>query len=431
MQKLLSGILAIIISALSAIGIPINKGGTETSERIAEIPAFEVNGRYEARVKFKSARVNTVEIRFSQAAPAAVTVRNEGEEIYFRSSNDEYRFCAFKTVETDELSLVIEGNASVESAVVSLKNSGNSDFRITSYIVASAVLDPSSLNKDAFDVVTDAVLFGCAGFDEKGELKIDAPVFERALENVRAAIGKRRVAVHLNLLGPGPDPGIDDWTERTHNAADKHTAAFKNKNLVKEIAGALEKYDLDGVFFDYEFPLRRKDWNAFNRFILRLDRVTDGKIGLAVAVWNMAASPAVKKAVDTIEIMQYDLFDDEGNHSSFKTATDGFESVKKKLVPIKKTDLGLPFYGRPADGGARWFNYRDYASELARFDYVETERGKIYFNNVQTIYDKIAYALDVGFGGAMVWHYSCDAPDPNDPLSLFGAAGRCIKDRII
>ena len=111
------------------------------------------------------------------------------------------------------------------------------------------------------------------------------------------------------------------------------------------------------------------------------------------------------------------------------SAVNGYNAVKDNLIPKEKVDLGVPFYGRPADGGAYWYNYNEYADKLADIDYTETDQGKTYFNSWQTIYDKTAYAMSRGLGGMMVWHYSCDVYDINSDLSLFGAMMDCIEDR--
>ena len=51
-----------------------------------------------------------------------------------------------------------------------------------------------------------------------------------------------------------------------------------------------------------------------------------------------------------------------------------------------------------------------------------------YYNGWQMVYDKTAYAIDVGLGGVMVWHYGYDLPSA-DELSLFGAIRQALADR--
>ncbi len=427
MYKILSYIFAAIISLTSALGIPVYKEETGFNAVAAKITKFSVN----AEISFDRQNINTVEIELESAAPAEVAIYNDSKQIYYRSSSEAYRFCAFETVETDKLTVVINGNVSVKSVTVSLKQTDNKDFRVTSYFVSQNITAPNSINPEVFDVVTDAILFGCVTFDEQANMFVDTALLEPALANLKNAIGGKDVNVYVNILGPGSDGGIADWNEQMKNQAEKHSKAFKTRKLEGQIANLLDKYNLDGIFFDYEYPVDLNFWSDFSRFLVRLNKATDKKIGLAVAHWDLGLSYAAIKAVDMIELMQYDLFDSEGNHSSMTAAVDGFNAVRDYLLPREKADLGVPFYGRPANGGAYWPLYSDYADKLAGGDFTETEQGKTYFNSRQTIYDKTAYAMSRGLGGMMVWHYSCDVYDIENEHSLFGAMRDCIEDRTI
>lgn len=426
MYKILSYIFAAIISLTAALGIPVYKEETGINTVAAEITEF--SGKTE--ISFTKQKVNTVEIELEAAAPAKVTIYNNGKQIYYRSSSDAYRFCAFKTVETDELTLEIIGDVKVKFVKVGLKQSDNKDFRVTSYFVSQNITAPNSINPAVFGVVTDAILFGCVTFDEQANMFVDTALLEPALANLKNAIGSRDVNVYVNILGPGSDGGIADWNEQMKNQAQKHSKAFKTRRLEGQIANLLDEYNLDGIFFDYEYPIDLNFWSDFSRFLVRLNKTTDKKIGLATAHWDIGLSYRAIKAVDMVEVMQYDLFDGEGNHSSMTSAVDGFNAVRDYLLPREKADLGVPFYGRPSNGGAYWPLYSDYADKLVDIDYTETEQGKTYFNSWQTIYDKTAYAMSRGLGGMMVWHYSCDVYDVSSNLSLFGAMGDCIEDRV-
>lgn len=427
MYKILSYVFAAVIAVTSFLGVPVYKEETGMNSVAAELTENiqAVDGKIE--IGFDKQPVNTVEINLETASPAEVKIYINGEAVYYRSSSDAYRFCAFETTETDRVTVEITGEVNVKSIAVSYKRSDNKDFRVTSYFVASYISE-AVLDSKVFDVVTDAILFGCVTFDENAEITVDKPLLESSLSNLRSAIGEKDVNIHINILGPKSDSGIADWYEQMDNQAEKHSKAFKTKLLESKISALLDEYDLDGIFFDYEYPIDMKYWNDFSRFLVRLDKTTDKKIGLAVAHWDLGLSYAAIKAVDMIEVMQYDLFDEEGNHSSFTSAVDGFNAIRDYLLPREKADMGVPFYGRPANGGAYWYNYNEYADNLTENDFTETEQGKTYFNSWQTIYDKTAYALSRGLGGMMVWHYSCDIDFDNE-YSLFGAMNDCINDR--
>ena len=91
--------------------------------------------------------------------------------------------------------------------------------------------------------------------------------------------------------------------------------------------------------------------------------------------------------------------------------------------------MGVPFYGRPADGGGYWPGYAEVADKLTGTDGAQADGKLCYFNCCQTIYDKTAYCLSRGLGGMMVWHYSCDVKDAESVYSLFGTMERCLADR--
>lgn len=424
MYRFICSVLTGIIAMLSVFGInlrPVETGMSETACKLENVRSGET------KIEFALQDINTVELTFSEEVSANVKIIANGEEIYNRTSRDIYRFCAFETVETDGLTIVCD--ADISTLTVSKKTSANKDFRVTSYFVASGIQESGSVDPKCFEVITDAIIFGCVTFDKNGDVFVEEQLLTNALNNVRNAVGNRKTNIYFNVLGPGSDPGISDWNEQMASQGKNHSAAFKTGKLEKGFADIIEKYGFDGIFFDYEYPIERKYWRDFGNFLGRLDKATDKKIGIAVAEWDLGMSYKALKCVDMIELMQYDLFDSEGNHSSFSKAVSGFEAAEKLLIPREKLDLGVPFYGRPDDSGAFWPSYDAYADKLGKnTDFAETEYGKSWFNSWQTVYDKTAYAMSRGMGGMMVWHYVCDADYENE-LSLFGAMNDCITDR--
>ncbi len=425
-KKIIAVLLVILILAILGITVGVSLNSLDPNTNVITVVSDIDSGEFV--VDFEKQRVNTVELEFESEQMSRVTISADGEVIYDKTSTDLYRFCAFKTIETNSLNITVEGN--VEELKLSYKTCTDEDFRVTSYFVADTIQDEGSVNPECFDVVTDAIIFGCVTFDEQGIVSVDEKKLENALTNVRSAIGEKDVNIYFNVLGPGSDEGISDWNEQMKNQAQKHSKAFKNGELAKSFADLAEKYNFNGIFFDYEYPIEKEYWRDFNKFIISLDSQSDIKIGLAVAQWDLGLNYKARKAVDMLEFMQYDLFDSQGNHSSFSTAVSAYNAAKDKNIDLEKIDVGVPFYGRPSDSGAFWPSYNDYAEVLKRNnDVCETEYGEAYFNSWQTVYDKTAYALSQGFGGMMVWHYSCDVGDINSELSLFGAMKECIADR--
>lgn len=381
-------------------------------------------------LSFAKAKVNTVTIEFEEAADITLEIVSGDSVIYTRRGSEAFRYCAFRTIETEKLEIRLSKECRVKAVSAKYNSRQADDFRVTAYVVASSISESNKPTANSFDVITDVILFGCAVFDENGNLHPDENLITESLSLLREAIGQRKVNIYINLLGPDNDKGISDWNEQMNNKAAKHNKAFKNKALIENIIALAGKYNFDGIFFDYEYPLEKDDCTRFDYFLNQLDRKTDKLIGVAVSDWDMYLNYSSLKAVDMAELMMYDRFDEIGNHSSFMTAVNGLNAVKNAKYPLQKVDLGVPFYGRPSDSAAYWPAYKDYAAALGTsYDGAETENGFSYFNCAQTIYDKTAYALDNGFGGMMVWHYACDITDTDNGLSLFGAMKACISDR--
>ena len=384
--------------------------------------------------------INTLVLEGSKLGEITVEIYNGDSLIYKQRSASDKRFCAFDTVNTDELRLVVsDGIAEFSRISAYCYTYDTQSFRVVSYVVADRILDKASLNSDSFDVITDVILFSCVSFDESGKLFLNGfedmdgeTYLNTALQNLREVIGSRKVRIHLNILGPNADDGIDNWNKQIANKAKKHSAAFENETLAKQIKNLANKTGVDGIFFDYEYPIKQKYWKDFNRFLVSLrETMSDKTIGLALADWDCKLSKAAIDAVDMVEMMEYDMFDENGDHSSFETAESGIEKFLKKGIDKSKLDLGVPFYGRPVDKGAYWYNYKDYSNALGRYEnkgFSKEQNTDAYFDSYQRIYDKTALALESGIGGMMVWHYTCDDFETPE-LSLFGAMKNCIETR--
>ena len=129
------------------------------------------------------------------------------------------------------------------------------------------------------------------------------------------------------------------------------------------------------------------------------------------------------------EMMEFDLFYDNGDHSSFDTAQKGIEKFIDAGFDSKVLDLGIPFYGRPVDKGEFWYDYSDYSDVLGKYsNKTEIDGNDVYFNSFQLVYDKTALAIDYNIGGVMVFRYACDDLNHKD-LSLFTAISQSINDR--
>lgn len=293
------------------------------------------------------------------------------------------------------------------------------DFRVTAYIVSDTIGE--SFDESNLKNVTDIILFGNANFDECGEVNLSES-FESDVKFIKDRITDQNL--YLNILGPASQSQSDDWNKQMYDLADRHTAAFRSGALESSVKNVLEKYGFDGIVFDYEFPLRKKDWLAFDKFIISLDETLgeDYKIGMSMVGWNLQQSRRAMEATDFFEVMSYDLWDENGNHATVGIAKDDIAAFVKKGYDKSTLDLGVPFYARPTTREAYWYSYNDYCDVIDEQGLCQDPKTGLTFsfNTCDVIREKTEYALENGVGGMMVWHYACDTSADN-PKSLFNA----------
>ncbi|MBR3948508.1 MAG: glycoside hydrolase family 18 protein [Clostridia bacterium] len=305
------------------------------------------------------------------------------------------------------------------------------NFRVTSYVIADRIQNEASICTEDFDIITDVIIFGCATFDSKGKITVQEDILVKALSNLRKVIGERDIKITLNLLGPGYTGSSTDWYEQMEGLGKEHNKAFMSPGFEKRIVDVIDKYGFDGIHFDYEYPINNFAWFNFNNFLVSLRAWLGEKrtLGVAISDWNLNLSTAAVAAVDTIEFMLYDMYDEEGKHSTAETAKMLSKKIWDANIPLEKVNFGLPFYARPSDRDSFWYDYVSYYSELDENGWYRDENiGKdFWFNTPDVIEDKTDYAINEGFGGVMIWHYSCDLPSTNEK-SLLRAIGTAVDN---
>lgn len=303
------------------------------------------------------------------------------------------------------------------------------DFKVTTYIRGDYVQSPDSLYAEDFDIVTDVILFECASFNAEGEIVYDEAKLETALGNIRNAIGDRDVNITLNLLGPWGITDSDVWEEQMEAQSDEHNKAFTSGVLEDNIIEMLDKYDFDGVHFDYEYPISAKAWRYYNKFLVSLDeKLGDYTLGVAGNSWNIKFTTAAIAAIDSFEIMSYDMIDDEGRHATYEDTVKLVQNVGIYGMPYDKVNVGLAFYSRPTDMSTYWYGYNgcyEGIDENGWYHCNDIDKD-FWFNTPDVIAAKTEYAINHGYGGVMVWHYNCDLPSTHED-SLLRAVGETVE----
>lgn len=307
-------------------------------------------------------------------------------------------------------------------------NNKTEDFKVTTYVRGDYIQNENSLYGEDFDIVTDAILFECASFNSNGEVVYDEHKLETALTNLRKAIGERDVNITINLLGPWGNTDSDVWEEQMEAQSDEHNKAFTSGVLEDNIIALLDKYDFDGVHFDYEYPLSTKAWRYYNNFLVSLDeKLGDYTLGVAGNSWNMKFTTQAIKAIDTFEVMSYDMVDEQGRHATYEDTVEMVQQVGIYGMPLEKVNIGLAFYSRPTDMSTYWYGYNGCYEKIDESGWYHCDdiNKDFWFNTPEVIAQKTQYAINNGFGGVMIWHYNCDLPSTHEG-SLLRAIGQTV-----
>ncbi len=293
-------------------------------------------------------------------------------------------------------------------------------MRVVAYVIGSRLdeLDPGHL-----DTVTDIIFFyhNTTKFDSDGNVTITQTGID-ALAQMKQIIGERPVRLHIFMQGPKINwGGVDE----------EYKAAFESGVLETNIRTLLETHQLDGVSFDYEFPDTAEDYENFSRFVVSLKRVLgeDYTLGCAMNASHAEYSPEAMQAMDMIELMSYDYYDENGDHTTYVQTEGHVNTMLEKGYPPEKINLGLPFYARPSDNSAYWYDWCDYYNKVGdsrRYHCPETGK-RFYFHDESLVYEKTMLAIHKKLGGMMVWHYTADAPSDSGH-ALFSAIRQAKKD---
>lgn len=304
------------------------------------------------------------------------------------------------------------------------------NFKVTTYIRGDAVMYwGGELYEEDFDIVTDAIIFECATFNNKGEVEYDEEKMETVLKKVRNAIGDRDVHLTLNFIGPWGETDSDVYEDQMEAQSDEHNKAFESGVLEDNIIAVLEKYDFDGVHFDYEYPLSLKAWHYYNKFLVSLDKKLgdDYTLGVAGNAWNIKFTNAAIEAIDTFELMTYDYIDEQGKHATYEDTVEQLQQLGLRGMPLYKVNVGIPFYSRPTDMSGYWYGYNSCYEEMSEDGWYHCDDidKDFWFNTTDVVAQKTDYCIRNGFGGVMIWHYNCDLPSSHEG-SLLRAIGETV-----
>jgi chitinase len=267
------------------------------------------------------------------------------------------------------------------------------DFLVIGYLPEYRDFEPSWGS-----CLTDLIYFS-AEPAENGRLDTRrvGPERLRIMQEVKQAYGTR---LHLSIGGYDRSEYfikvIADWKSR--------------RNFVNDIVQFCEANDLDGVDFDWEFPVG--EFQTL-RYVSLISEVRQAGLIVSVALYpHEDTDYRAFIDIDRIHIMSYDH---GSRHSTFEDATNDLTLFEQAGFSPQQLVLGIPFYGRrtthPTTSSA-------YAEIIELYDPglgIDEIEG-IYFNNVLTVKHKTCYARDHGYGGVMIWELGQDSRDERSLL---------------
>lgn len=453
MKKLSSIILIlflfICLSAILASCSSYDRTFSEISSRYAdlakdaEFTEKRGNGNGETVIDFgKTVTLNRLVLREKTDSVTSFTLRlpSSPSPFYGNDYIGGYRYCSFPAVTTDKIVLSVESESSwsLDDAEAYYVPLSDMPFDVTAYITAKTAY---SLPETADTPADTFNLFYSVYLDKNGDVRLPdyfiddvriegETVLSTGISNIRAAYPKAKIVA--TVLGDKEFDG-DGLTLQQ-----RYSSAFENGDrLSSSLIALVNAYGLDGISFDYEYPVSEKDYSLFADFCtsFRKQLPQDKMLSSAVSAWCIdenRMSVGSLDCFDRVILMAYDCPDAKGCHSTFYTVYSQIKKLKEKGFPLYKTQLGLPLYSKPVDGSTHWISYSDYADGLSIFAnsaYADCdgERKLCYFNGRQLIADKTNLSLDLHMAGVAVWHYSLDSSDP--ALSLLHTVYRTVHPR--
>ncbi len=267
------------------------------------------------------------------------------------------------------------------------------DFLVIGYLPEYRDFNPSWGS-----CLTDLIYFS-AEPDEDGRLDTRRVNSERLriMREVKQTYGTR---LHLSVGGYDRSEhfieAVADWKSR--------------RNFVDDVLKFCEANDLDGVDFDWEFPVG--EFQTL-RYVSLISEVKQAGLIVSVALYpHEDIDFRAFIDIDRIHIMSYDH---GSRHSTFEDAVKDLTLFEEAGFSAQQLMLGIPFYGRRTTHPTTSSAYAEIVELYAPGFGIDEVEG-VYFNGVLTVKHKTCYASDHGYGGVMIWELGQDSRYDNSLL---------------
>ncbi len=344
------------------------------------------------------------------------------------------RLCSFDAVTTSRIRLSIDKfrDADTPVKIKSIKlyneparNAG--DFEVTAYQRLDGDVPTEILAKGEdyvknyarfYDVYSTVIVFAAVHWDENGNMhfgEAGEEKFAKEISALKEIIANRSNPEHnVKLIVTALADGA--WGNG-HNGVNTYMESHW-ESVADQITAFAQKYDIDGVDIDWEYPASADDWKNYDSFIQKLSKDLKAYketsiISTALSAGQLGLSKETFGCIDQIQFMAYDGNDMDGYQSSLQQAEEGLKEFVDNGCDLSKINIGIAAYGRPVNNTPYWATWRD----LKQANYWDSkyynvpDAGQIYdgtFCSPALAGDKTAYALFSGAGGVMVFRVACD-----------------------
>jgi chitinase len=178
--------------------------------------------------------------------------------------------------------------------------------------------------------------------------------------------------------------------------------------FVQEALRFAGEYDLDGLDIDWEYPDPGSSAQNYLALMSELrGALPPGKLLTSAVVSKGSLAEGIPAevftVVDFLNLMVYDA--SQTDHSPYSLAEEALDYWQGRGLPLEKTVLGVPFYGRPVGIAYRELVRADPAA--AQRDESDFNGQKIFYNGIPTMQRKTELALQRA-SGIMIWELAHD-----------------------
>ena len=254
------------------------------------------------------------------------------------------------------------------------------------------------------------------------------------MRNLHEVLDEKGVNLVITILNPSGENG---------NQRVMKSITENRDTLITNMIAFANKYEFDGIDLDWEFPLSQDEFDAYNSFLQELKarmktemwNKEDATLSLALATWALKYTPETIECIDYVNVMGYDILDQDGQHSSFfSSCVQAADYIEIQGFSKEQINIGFPFYGTWEGGRMEQYAYNAISEEISPFNNFYTmkksdtkEDRYTYFNSQAIIRDKTAYAYLKGYGGVMIFSQYCDLPS-DDERSLTKAISDYLQE---